>query len=237
MRQGVILVAPPDHDLEIEDGHVRVTAAPRENGHRPSIDVLFRSAAAALDSRVVGVVLTGTRNDGSAGLALIKASGGATIVQDPKEAMYPGMPTSAIANVAVDAIVPSQLVASTIAAMVEGEDPPPGTSSDDSNPDPPAGKQLNALCPECGAVLSERPDAGVLQWECRLGHRYSPDTLIDARADSVDGALSAAIQAPAARAALLGRMAEQAELRGQPRSAPPIPPRVAIRLRPGRARR
>ena len=169
---------------------------------------------------MVGVVLTGTRNDGSAGLALIKASGGATIVQDPKEAMYPGMPTSAIANVAVDAIVPSQLVASTIAAMVEGEDPPPGTSSDDSNPDPPAGKQLNALCPECGAVLSERPDAGVLQWECRLGHRYSPDTLIDARADSVDGALSVAIQAPAARAALLGRMAEQAELRGQPRSAP-----------------
>ena len=52
-------------------------------------------------------------------MALIKASGGATIVQDPKEAMYPGMPTSAIANVAVDAIVPSQLVASTIAAMVE----------------------------------------------------------------------------------------------------------------------
>ena len=124
LRQGVILVAPPDHHLAIEDGHVRLTVGPRENGHRPAIDVLFRSAAAALDSRVIGVVLSGNRDDGSAGLAVIKASGGATIVQDPNEAMYAGMPTSAIAQVAVDAIVPSALVASTIAAMVNGEDPP-----------------------------------------------------------------------------------------------------------------
>jgi len=183
LRQGVILVAPPDQHLVIEDGHVRLTGGPRENGHRPAIDVLFRSAAAALEGRVVGVVLSGTRDDGSAGLAAIKASGGATIVQDPNEAMYAGMPASAIANVAVDAIVPSELVASTIAAMVKGEDPPPGAVSGDPDPDPPEGAQVHAVCPECGAVLSERAEAGMLQWECRVGHRYSPDALIDAQAE------------------------------------------------------
>ena len=219
LRQGVILVAPPDHHLVVEDGHVRLTVGPRENGHRPAIDVLFRSAAAALDSRVVGVVLSGTRDDGSAGLAVIKSSGGATIVQDPKEAMYAGMPAAAIANVAVDAIVPSELVASTIAAMVKGEDPPGGPASEDPKPDPPSGEQVNAVCPECGGVLTERREAGVLQWECLVGHRYSPDTLIDAQAESVEGALWAALRALADRGALLGRMAQQAEERGQHRSA------------------
>lgn len=219
LRRGVILVAPPDRHLAIEDGHVRLTVGPRENGHRPAIDVLFRSAAAALEGRVVGVVLSGTRDDGSAGLAVIKASGGAAIVQDPQEAMYAGMPTSAIANVAVDAIVPSELVASTIAAMVKGEDPPPDDSPNEPDPIPPQGEEVHAVCPECGGVLSERAEAGVLQWECRVGHRYSPDTLIDAQADSVEAALWAALRALADRGALLGRMAEQAEQRGQHRSA------------------
>jgi two-component system chemotaxis response regulator CheB len=219
LREGVILVAPPDHHLAIEDGHVRLTVGPRENGHRPSIDVLFRSAARALDSRVVGVVLSGTRDDGAAGLAVIKANGGAAIVQDPEDAMYAGMPASAIAHVAVDAIVPSALVASTIAQMVKGDDPPPPEGSGDPDPDPPAGEQVIVVCPECGGVLSERAEAGVLQWECRVGHRYSPDTLIGAQADDVEAALWAAIRVPADRAVLLKRMAHQAEKRGEVRSA------------------
>jgi two-component system chemotaxis response regulator CheB len=130
LRAGVILVAPPDHHLAIEDSRARLTMGPPENGHRPAIDVLFRSAAKAFDSRVVGVVLSGTRDDGSAGLAVIKSSGGATIVQDPDEALYGGMPASAIANVTVDAIVKSELVASTIVAMVRGEGPAPGASTE-----------------------------------------------------------------------------------------------------------
>jgi two-component system, chemotaxis family, protein-glutamate methylesterase/glutaminase len=235
LEDGIVLVAPPDHHLLIEDSRVRLTVGPRENGHRPAIDVLFRSAAQALESRVVGVVLSGTRDDGSAGLAVIKASGGAAIVQDPQEAMYAGMPASAIASVRVDAIVPSALIGSTIAAMVNGEDPPPsvgagGSHSDaeldpvlarkpNPHPDPPAGEQVAAICPECGGVLTERAEAGVLQWECRVGHRYSPGTLIDAQADDVEGALWAAIRALADRAALLQRMAQQAEKRGQAQSS------------------
>ena len=240
LRAGEILVAPPDRHLVVEDGRVRLTVGPRENGHRPAIDVLFRSAARALDSRVVGVILSGTRDDGSAGMAVIKASGGATIVQDPEEATYGGMPASAIANVVVDAIVKSELLASTIVTMVKGEDPPPGESPEAPDPDPPetevnpseGGRNpsrgepdrvetgpVNAICPECGGVLSERSSAGVLQWECRVGHRYSPDTLLDAQADSVEAALWAAVRALDDRAILLSRMSRQAEKRGQTRSA------------------
>jgi len=127
---------------------------------------------------VVGVVLSGTRDDGSAGLAVIKAAGGGTIVQDPDDALYSGMPASAIAAVTVDAIVPSAALATTIAAMVKGEDPPPEARP--GNPDPPKGKQVSAVCPECGGVLTERTKAGVLQWECRVGHRYCPDALVGA---------------------------------------------------------
>jgi two-component system, chemotaxis family, protein-glutamate methylesterase/glutaminase len=162
LRQGVILVAPPDHHLAIGHGHVRVTGDPRENGHRPAVDVLFRSAAAALEGRVVGVVLSGTRDDGSAGLAVIKAKGGATIVQDPEEAMYAGMPASAIANVAVDAIVPSDLVASTIAAMVKGTDPPPGGASEGRGPAPRHGEQVRALGPDYGGTIRALADSGAL---------------------------------------------------------------------------
>jgi two-component system chemotaxis response regulator CheB len=234
LRDGVILVAPPDHHLVIEDSRVRLTVGPRENGHRPAIDVLFRTAASAFESRVVGVVLSGTRDDGSAGLAVIKASGGSAIVQDPNDATYAGMPTNAIASVRVDAIVPAGLIGSTIAAMVNGEGPPPSAGDGDPgsaqapnplapkpkpHPDPPHGQQVVAVCPECGGVLTERAEAGVLQWECRVGHRYSPDTLIDAQADDVEGALWAAIRALEDRAALLQRMAQQAEKRAQARSA------------------
>jgi two-component system, chemotaxis family, protein-glutamate methylesterase/glutaminase len=207
LEPGVILVAPPDHHLVIEDGHVRLIAGPRENGHRPAVDVLFRSAA-ALDGRVIGVVLSGNRDDGSAGLAVIKSSGGAAIVQDPDEALYPGMPSSAIAHVAVDAIVPSGLVASTIASMVNGEGPPPGARSDDPQPDRPEGARAPSACPECGRGLTARAEAGMPQWECVAGHRYSADTLIDARADRAESALWAAIRALGDRADRLERVVD-----------------------------
>jgi hypothetical protein len=112
--------------------------------------------------------------------------------------------------------------------MVRGEAPPPPERSGNPGPEPPADgnppkppgdEPVVAVCPECGGVLTERAEAGVLQWECRVGHRYSPNTLIDAQAEDVESALWAAIRALEDRAALLDRMAHQSEQRGQARSA------------------
>jgi two-component system chemotaxis response regulator CheB len=220
LRAGEILVAPPDRHLEVEDGHVRLTVGPRENGHRPAVDTLFRSASRAFDGRVIGVVLSGTRDDGTAGLAVIKAGGGGAIVQDPQEALYGGMPASALANVRVDAVVPSERIAETVAAMVRGEDLPPGTAPPTPPADPEAGgEDATTICPECGGVLSEQAEAGVTQWECRVGHRYSPTTLADAQAHDVEAALWAAVRILEDRQRLLERMAGQLESRGQERSA------------------
>jgi two-component system, chemotaxis family, protein-glutamate methylesterase/glutaminase len=134
---GEILVASPDRHLVIEDGRVRLTAEPRENGHRPSIDALFRSAARTLDGRVIGVVLSGNQDDGAAGLAAIASCGGRTIVQDPEDAHYASMPTSALANVAVDTVVPSEGIAAAIADTVRTSErsfvPPQVSNGHDSD--------------------------------------------------------------------------------------------------------
>jgi two-component system chemotaxis response regulator CheB len=219
LQAGEILVAPPDHHLVIEDGVARLSVGPRENGHRPAVDVLFRSAAAAWHDRVVGVVLSGTRDDGAAGLAAIKASGGMAIVQDPEEAMYGGMPANALANVAVDAVVPSALMAQTIEAIVRGEDPPPEGERVQYAADRSGGTALTSVCPECGGVLTEHQRAGVPQWECHVGHRYSPRSLADAQGDRVEQALWTAVRMLRDRSALLNRMADHAEARSQLRSA------------------
>jgi two-component system chemotaxis response regulator CheB len=123
LQHGHVLVAPPDKHLVVDDRRAKLTDGPRERGHRPAVDTLFCSAAQALGSAVIGVVLSGNRDDGAAGLSAIKATGGAAIVQDPAEALFPGMPASALARVAADAVAPSSMIARIITAMVNGGQP------------------------------------------------------------------------------------------------------------------
>src|SRR5262245_10684535 len=109
LRAGEIVVAPPDRHLMVEDGRVRLVRGPRVNASRPSVDVLFRSAVESYGARVVGVVLSGSLQDGTLGLSAIKSAGGVAIVQsDP---VHEGMPTSAAANVEVDYLVPLREIA------------------------------------------------------------------------------------------------------------------------------
>jgi two-component system chemotaxis response regulator CheB len=222
LRPGHILVASPDHHLLVEDGRARVTVGPRENNHRPSVDTLFRSAAHDRGADVVGVVLSGTRDDGSAGLAIIKSHGGVAVVQDPEDALYPGMPSSAIAQVAVDAVAPAALVADAISALVNGTPLPDDVRASDPTVGPPTDAEQNALtlvCPECGGVLSERREEGVLQWRCHVGHLYSFDSLAEAQGGAVEAALWTALRSLEDRAAFLRRMTERAGAHRQPRSA------------------
>src|SRR3954468_7508238 len=101
-----IYIAPPDRHLLINDGVMQLDAGPRENGSRPSIAPLFRSAARTHRARVAGVILTGKLDDGSAGLYAVKARGGLAIVQDPTEAAAPDMPLNAMRHMTVDHCLP-----------------------------------------------------------------------------------------------------------------------------------
>jgi two-component system chemotaxis response regulator CheB len=96
IKHGQIYVAPPNYHLLIQHDRIYLNRGPRENGHRPAIDPLFRSAAHAYGQRAVGVILSGMLDDGTDGLKVIQAQGGVTIAQNPDEALFNGMPRSAI---------------------------------------------------------------------------------------------------------------------------------------------
>ena len=118
LQAGKIYVAPPDWHLLVEPAHVRVTKGPKENRFRPAIDPLFRSAARAFGPAAIGVILTGNLDDGTAGLATIKQSGGTAIVQDPSDAVYPSMPESALRHVEVDYCVSLRQIAPLLVDLI-----------------------------------------------------------------------------------------------------------------------
>lgn len=123
-----IYVAPPDSHLVLSPEGIRLGRGPREHGNRPAIDPMFRSAAIAFGRRVIGVVLTGTLDDGTSGLAEIKRYGGLAVVQDPADAEFSSMPQNAIDHVAVDRIVPIERLGRTLVDLVTEPLPDPPAS-------------------------------------------------------------------------------------------------------------
>jgi two-component system chemotaxis response regulator CheB len=131
VRSGHIYVAPPDHHIVVEKGHMLVRKGPKENRFRPSIDVTMRSLAYAYEGRVIGIVLTGRLSDGTSGLWTIKEMGGTVIVQDPEEALFPSMPDSVLKAVQVDHVLPlreigpmvNTLIGRPVAAQVNTDKP------------------------------------------------------------------------------------------------------------------
>jgi two-component system chemotaxis response regulator CheB len=105
LARGRIYVAPANHHMLVDDGHIHLSKGPPESGHRPAIDPLFRSAARAAGPRCIGVVMSGLLDDGASGLHMIRDYGGVTVVQDPGDASYPSMPNAALALTHADRIV------------------------------------------------------------------------------------------------------------------------------------
>jgi two-component system, chemotaxis family, protein-glutamate methylesterase/glutaminase len=225
---GRIYIAPPDKHLLLKNGHIHIAHGPRENRQRPAVDPLFRTAAISFGPRVVGVVLSGNLDDGTAGLRAIKSLGGTAIVQDLETAVYHGMPQSAIENVDVDFVLPVKDIAAKLVVLANTpvkEQPRPVSSelkqeADMSeldhellNPDRP-GNPSGFGCPECGGVLFELEDGEYFRFRCRVGHAYSPEVLMAEQNDSLDEAFWVALRALEENAVLSRRLADRARQRG-----------------------
>lgn len=230
LHAGQIFIAPPDHHLLVEDDHVRIVRGPKENFARPAIDPLFRTAALAYGPRVIGVVLSGRLDDGTAGLQAIKRCGGLAVVQDPVDAEQPDMPTSALTHVQVDYRLPAAGLAPTLLRLVrepasgDGSAVPPDIQLDQAisagvgNPM----EKLNAIgarsrftCPECSGVLWEIDDAKPRRFRCHTGHAFTLRTLASTQDLSTDEALWSAMRALQEREALQRALAEAGDADGE----------------------
>lgn len=205
IRSGHIYVAPPDHHLLVEPGIVRLSRGPRENRFRPAIDVLFRSAARYYGARVVGVVLTGSLDDGAAGLYAIKERGGIAVVQDPLNALHPSMPKAALKVVAADYCVPIRDIGALLTRLVTNPLPEQEESpvSEEMEIEVGVAREDNGLelgimklgdlspftCPECHGVLLQLKEGNLLRFRCHTGHAYSLNTLLAEVTESIEETL------------------------------------------------
>jgi two-component system chemotaxis response regulator CheB len=225
-RRGHIYVAPPDHHLLLRDGTMLVTLGPRENGFRPAVDPLFRTAAHEHGPRVVGIVLSGALDDGTRGLAEIKRAGGVAIAQHIDDAEIPAMPMSAIRNVDVDHVVPANAIAPLIVRLANervrgvngrarrrrGHDVAEHGSHKLDNPhlESPA----PFTCPECGGALWQRRSGKLTDFYCHVGHSFTSEALASGLNDRVEGAMWTALRTLEESTVLQQRLAEDTRARG-----------------------
>lgn len=225
-ERGRIYVAPPDRHMLLRDDRIVLTRGPRENGHRPAIDPLFRGAARQYGRRVVGVVLSGMLDDGVLGASAVKRHGGAVLVQDPSDASQASMPSNTLEHVDVDRVAPAAelggVLCDVIDSPVDREASVPDRDRDqvagtenadlaiDTSIDPiPDGRPAGLICPDCGGALWEQHERSMLRYECRVGHRFSPESLVAGQAGALEEALWSALHSLQERADLLRRMARR----------------------------
>ncbi|AGA90352.1 chemotaxis response regulator containing a CheY-like receiver domain and a methylesterase domain [Thioflavicoccus mobilis 8321] len=232
-RAGTVYVAPADHHLLVDTDQMFLSRGPRENRARPAIDPLFRSAALAFGPRAVGVVLSGSLDDGTAGLVAVKRSGGIAVVQEPADALNPDMPQSALHYVEADHCLPAaeigpllvRLVATEISTAVPEaiehlqagwrrevaiQRHETGTVAGAAE----LGELFPASCPECGGPLWEMKD-GVPRYRCHTGHALTARHLVEGLGQAAEEALWAALRVLEERSRMLRRIGQQDAERGR----------------------
>jgi two-component system chemotaxis response regulator CheB len=224
---GWIYVAPPDRHLLIQDGHVFTSQGPKENRSRPSVDALFRSAARAYGERVIGVILTGMLDDGTAGLLAIKQQGGVAVVQNPFDAAFPGMPQSALRYVKTNYCLPICEIGAKLVQL--SKDPAVAHRPNVSGKleveyrislgDTTAMEQIMAFgnlssftCPECHSVLWEVRDDNFIRFRCRMGHAHTAHSLLTDQQDTIENILDSLHRARREHAELASYVRTEDEL-------------------------
>jgi two-component system, chemotaxis family, protein-glutamate methylesterase/glutaminase len=222
IRRGRIYLARPDYHLMLERDRIRLPRGPRENRHRPAIDALFRSAAYTYSSRVIGVLLTGELDDGTAGLWTVKSRGGTVVVQDPAEAQSPSMPRNALQYVDPDHLLRIGDIAPAITKVTRELANAVGPDLNDKEVALETriameGRALQAgvmdlgpktpyTCPECHGVLVQLKTGGVPRFRCHTGHAYSANNLLAEVTEYVEDSLWNAIRAIEESAMLLNHL-------------------------------
>jgi two-component system, chemotaxis family, protein-glutamate methylesterase/glutaminase len=237
VKRGRIYVAPPDHHMLIDNGYIRVTRGPKENRFRPAIDPLFRSAAFNYNQNVIGIILSGALDDGTAGLWTIKRRGGLAIVQLPAEAEVSSMPENAIRAVAVDYILPVQdMPAIIIEHCSEQRKYDTRIHTEDNSKleleiniaMENHGYKYNILdlgeltpytCPECHGVLTSIKEGDRIRYRCHTGHAFSADTLLAGITEGIEDNLWTAIRNMQESIMLLNHMGDHFAEVNQPRIA------------------
>jgi two-component system chemotaxis response regulator CheB len=224
IQAGRVYIAPPDFHVLVKDHNLRLSRGPKENGFRPAVDPLFRSASRARGAGVMGIVLSGGLNDGTHGLKTIKEGGGITVVQDPDEATVAGMPQSAIRQVTPDYVLAASAIGALIADLggttttggtvvpkqrdPESQNPAEVTEVEDMQEQ--YGAPSGLTCPDCGGALWEINQGDLTRYRCHVGHQYSPEGLDVEQHEAVEGALWSAVRVLEEHADLRRRMALRA---------------------------
>lgn len=227
-ERGRIYVAPPDYHLLVKGPALLVTKGARENGYRPAIDPLFRSAAVTHGPHVIGVVLTGMRDDGTAGLVAIQKCGGVTVVQDPNDATYPGMPQSALANLRVDHCVRIAAMGALLDELVREPARHDTPVPDDVKTEAIIAERVlsdvsavNGLgdlvpynCPNCGGPLWKMQAAATPRFRCHTGHSFTAAALLESQAEKIEETLWVCLRMFEERKNLLKGLASMSDTRG-----------------------